>query len=154
MGYIDCTVDCPGTEDELKYFQTIMEDVTLKERFPLISSKLTMNDKKNKKSKGDTKEMMDSQQDDMEENPRMLFMASLQSCTNFSQSTLALLSMAAGTGNGMQFGATSDDPDDLTYVAPNAVSNISLIEYDYSEYYEDIVESESSKKRRDASNEV
>ena len=41
------------------------------------------------------------------------------------------------------------------YVAPNAVSNISQIEYDYSEYYDDIEEeAETSKIRRDASNEV
>ena len=40
-------------------------------------------------------------------------------------------------------------------MAPNAVSNISQIEYDYSEYYDDIEEeAETSKIRRDASNEV
>ena len=41
------------------------------------------------------------------------------------------------------------------YVAPNAVSNISQIEYDYSDYYDEIEEeAETSKIRRDASNEV
>ena len=41
------------------------------------------------------------------------------------------------------------------YVAPNAISNISQIEYDYSDYYDDIEEeAETSKKRRDANNEV
>lgn len=39
-------------------------------------------------------------------------------------------------------------------MAPNAVSNISQIEYDYSEYYDDLEEAETSKIRRDASNEV
>ena len=41
-------------------------------------------------------------------------------------------------------------------MAPNAVSNISQIEYDYSDYYDDIEEeeAETSKIRRDASNEV
>ena len=36
-------------------------------------------------------------------------------------------------------------------MAPGAVSNISLIEYDYSEYYDDVEEEapETSKKRRD-----
>ena len=51
----------------------------------------------------------------------------------------------------MKFGETSKDPNDNTYVAPGAVSNISLIEYDYSEYYDDVEEEapETSKKRRD-----
>ena len=40
-------------------------------------------------------------------------------------------------------------------MAPNAVSNISQIEYDYSDYYDEIEEeAETSKIRRDASNEV
>ena len=54
-------------------------------------------------------------------------------------------------GDGLKFGETSKDPNDNTYVAPGAVSNISLIEYDYSEYYDDVEEEaqESSKKRRD-----
>ena len=40
-------------------------------------------------------------------------------------------------------------------MAPSAVSNISQIEYDYSDYYDDIEEeTETSKIRRDASNEV
>merc|ERR1719219_155698 len=83
-----------------------------------------------------------------------MFLKSLQKCSNFSQTTLALLSMVGGSGDGMQFGATSNDPNDLTYVAPNAVSNISQIEYDYSEYYDDLEEeAETSKIRRDASNE-
>ena len=53
----------------------------------------------------------------------------------------------------MKFGSVSDDPNDLTYVAPGAVSNISQIEYDYSEYYDELEEEESegesTKKRRD-----
>ena len=52
----------------------------------------------------------------------------------------------------MKFGSVSSDPNDLTYVAPGALSNISLIEYDYSDYYEDYEEvedgEESTKKRR------
>ena len=54
-------------------------------------------------------------------------------------------------GDGLKFGETSKDPNDNTYVAPGAVSNISLIEYDYSEYYDDVEEEapETSKKRRD-----
>ena len=53
---------------------------------------------------------------------------------------------------GMKFGSVSSDPNDLTYVAPGALSNISQIEYDYSDYYEDYEEvedgEESTKKRR------
>ena len=61
-----------------------------------------------------------------------------------SQETLALLKLA---DSGLKFGSVSSDPNDLTYVAPGALSNISQAEYDYSDYYDDL--EETSKKRRD-----
>ena len=56
-------------------------------------------------------------------------------------------------GDGLKFGAVSTDPNDLTYVAPGAISNISQIEYDYSDYYDDL-EEDSDKTKREAEVEV
>ena len=64
----------------------------------------------------ETKDEMEENEvkEEPEEDPKTLFLKSLQSCSNFSQSTQALLSMAGGSGGGMQFGANSEDPNDLT----------------------------------------
>ena len=109
MGYIDCTNECPGTEEEFKHFQMVMDDDQMKEKFPLIAGQIDRDKKKEMSEATDEREETDSEDD-----PKMLFLKSLQSCSNFSQSTQALLSMAGGSGGGMQFGANSDDPNDLT----------------------------------------
>ena len=94
----------------------VMDDDQMKEKFPLIAGQIDR-DKKKEMSEA-TKEMSEAtnerEETDSEDDPKMLFLKSLQSCSNFSQSTQALLSMAGGSGGGMQFGANSDDPNDLT----------------------------------------
>ena len=80
----------------------------MKEKFPLIAAQIDKDKDKKKEMSAAT-----VARDEMED-PKMLFLKSLQSCSNFSQSTQALLSMAGGSGGGMQFGANSDDPNDLT----------------------------------------
>jgi len=147
LGVIDCTDDCPGTEEEFKHFREVMEDKDFGKKFPKIAAL-------SKKPKPEP-EPMTSDDDGTEPEPeptkpsrdiKAEFLASLTKCKDFSEDTKALLSLVKG--DGMQFGATSNDPNDLTYVAPGAISNISQIEYDYSEYYDE-VESETTKKRRD-----
>ena len=88
-----------------------MEDDQMKEKFPLIAAQIDKDKDKKKEMSAATDEM---EENDPSEDPKMLFLKSLQSCSNFSQSTQALLSMAGGSGGGMQFGANSDDPNDLT----------------------------------------
>ena len=88
-----------------------MEDDQMKEKFPLIAAQIDKDKDKKKEMSAATEEM---EENDPSEDPKMLFLKSLQSCSNFSQSTQALLSMAGGSGGGMQFGANSDDPNDLT----------------------------------------
>ena len=92
-----------------------MEDDQIKEKFPLISAEIGKDKKKEMLEAKDEMEENDNKEQP-EEDAKMLFLKSLQSCSNFSQSTQALLSMAAagGSGGGMQFGANSDDPNDLT----------------------------------------
>ena len=146
MGVIDCTDDCPGTEEEFKHFSEVMEDPDFAKKFPKIAAL----------SKKPEAKPMTSDDEGTEPEPepeptkpsrdiKAEFIKSLTKCKDFSEDTKALLSL--GQGN-VQFGTTSNDPNDLTYVAPGAISNISQIEYDYSEYYDD-VESETTKKRRD-----
>ena len=91
----------------------MMEDDQIKEKFPLISAEIGKDKKKEMLGAKDEMEENDMK-DQPEEDAKMLFLKSLQSCSNFSQSTQALLSMAGGSGGGMQFGANSDDPNDLT----------------------------------------
>ena len=83
----------------------------MKEKFPLIAAQIDKDKDKKKEMSAATEEM---EENDPSDDPKMLFLKSLQSCSNFSQSTQALLSMAGGSGGGMQFGANSDDPNDLT----------------------------------------
>ena len=87
-----------------------MQDDQIKEKYPLISAQIGKDKKKempDEMAETDLKE-------EPKENAKMMFLKSLQSCSNFSQSTQALLSMAGGSGGGMQFGANSEDPNDLT----------------------------------------
>ena len=91
-----------------------MEDDQIKEKFPLISAEIDKKDKKKEMLDGKDEMGENDMKEEPEEDAKMLFLKSLQSCSNFSQSTQALLSMAGGSGGGMQFGANSDDPNDLT----------------------------------------
>ena len=90
-----------------------MKDDQIIENFPIISAQIN---KKKKKEMPEANEKME--ENDMKEetkpDARAMFLKSLQTCSNFSQATQALLSMAGGSGGGMQFGANSDDPNDLT----------------------------------------
>ena len=133
MGVIDCTDDCPGTEEEFKHFREVMESPDFAEKYPKIAAMAAGN-----KGKKDEEPAMTSDGEVAEPEPepakpkrdiKAEFLSSLSKCKDFSEDTKALLSLVKG--DGMQFGATSDDPNDLTYVAPGAISNISQIEYDY-----------------------
>ena len=133
MGVIDCTDDCPGTEEEFKHFREVMESPDFAKKYPKIAAMAAGN-----KAKKDEEPAMTSDDEGAEPEPeptkpsrdiKAEFLSSLSKCKDFSEDTKALLSLVKG--DGMQFGATSDDPNDLTYVAPGAISNISQIEYDY-----------------------
>merc|ERR1719422_2303156 len=143
MGFIDCTDDCPGTEEEFKHFREIMEDPDFPTKYPKIAEMAKKNDSEEHKTDKEPK------MEELKPDHRKMFLKSLTKCKTFSQETLALLQLVEG---GMKFGSVSSDPNDLTYVAPGALSNISQIEYDYSDYYEDYEEvedgEESTKKRR------
>ena len=134
-----------------------MEDKDFASKYPEIH-KMTKKEKKKDEDKKDrdVKSMEDEPKaepsSEQKKNIQKELLKSLKKCTTWSQETLALLSLAGG--DGMKFGSVSDDPNDLTYVAPGAISNISQIEYDYSEYYDELEEEEesegeSTKKRRD-----
>ena len=90
-----------------------MKDDQIIENFPIISAQIN---KKKKKEMPEANEKME--ENDMKEETKpdvkTMFLKSLQTCSNFSQTTQALLSMAGGSGGGMQFGANSDDPNGLT----------------------------------------
>ena len=133
LGVIDCTDECPGTEEEFQHFREVMDSKDFAEKFPKIAAL------SKKKPEPDTKQVTSNDNDEGAEpepeptkpkrDVKAEFLSSLLKCKDFSEETKALLSL--GKGDGMQFGATSNDPNDLTYVAPGAISNISQIEYDY-----------------------
>ena len=143
MGYIDCTEDCPGTEEEFKHFREILEGPEMK-KYPKIAAMASGNKGGDKSDAKDAKDTKDEAPKEDKPDTKKMFLASLTKCTSFSEETLALLKLA---DSGLKFGAVSSDPNDLTYVAPGALSNISQVEYDYSDYYDDL--EETSKKRRD-----
>ena len=135
-----------------------MEDKDFASKYPEINKMVKKEKKKDEDNKEVDMKSMDSDEpkaepstEEKKKNVQKELLKSLKKCTTWSSETLALLSLAGG--DGMKFGSVSDDPNDLTYVAPGAVSNISQIEYDYSEYYDELEEEESdgesSKKRRD-----
>ena len=133
LGVIDCTGDCPGTEEEFKHFREVMDSKDFAEKFPKIAA-LSGRGKKPEKKQATSDDIDEGGEPEPEPTEpkrdfRAEFVASLSNCKDFSEDTKALLSLVKG--DGMQFGATSNDPNDLTYVAPGAISNISQIEYDY-----------------------
>ena len=71
LGVIDCTDDCPGTEEEFKYFREVMEDPDFATKYPKIS------------------EMT---------NTKKMFLEILTKCKTFSQETLLEIQLAQGQG--------------------------------------------------------
>ena len=154
LGVIDCTPECAGTEDEFKLFMKVMEDPDFSKKYPeLAKAKMGGNGGGEKKDKMEDMEKMKDDEGSEEEGSaekteedkpgaRAKFFQSIAKCTNFSASTLALVSMASGQGG--SFGGDTSDPNSLTYVDPDAISDIANVEYDYSDYYDDVDE----KKRR------
>ena len=131
MGVIDCTDDCPGTEEEFKHFREVMDSKDFAKKFPKIAALSKKKPEKKEVTSDDNDEGAEPEPEPTKpsRDTKAEFLASLSSCKDFSEDTKALLSLVQG--DGMQFGATSNDPNDLTYVAPGAISNISQIEYDY-----------------------
>jgi len=158
LGVIDCAGECAGTEDEFKHFMDVMEDKEFDQKFPELA-KVKKSQEKVKPSMPaeDKMEEVPSEGDEMEEEEekdsvKTKFMNGLMKCANFSQETMALLSLAnPGAGGGIGDQDTSD-PNSKVYVNPDALSEISEVEYDYSDLYDydddDEVE-EAGKNRRD-----
>ena len=148
LGVIDCTDECPGTEEEFQHFREVMDSKDFAEKFPKIAALSKKKPEEKQVSSNDNDEGAEPEPEPTKpkRDVKAEFLSSLLKCKDFSEETKALLSL--GKGDGMQFGATSNDPNDLTYVAPGAISNISQIEYDYSEYYDE-VDNETTKTRRD-----
>jgi len=158
LGVIDCTPDCAGSEEEFKLFMKVMEDPEFATKYPQLA-KAKMGGGKKKGKEMESGEAVDVGIEDEEENneepklgAREKFFAGINKCSNFSEATLALVSLAGGTGGG--FGGDTSDPNSLTYVDPNAISDIANIEYDYSDdYYYDDEEADVKdigKERRNA----
>merc|ERR1711953_1205265 len=78
-------------------------------------------------------------------------MKGLLKCTNFSQETMALLAVMNPDNEGGLGNQDTSDPNSKVFVDPAALSQISEIEYDYSDLYdyEDDGEDEVGKSRRD-----
>merc|ERR1712045_546023 len=90
------------------------------------------------------------------EDVRTKFMKGLLKCTNFSQETMALLSLMNPNGEGGLGNQDTSDPNSKVFVDPAALSQISEVEYDYSDLYdyeddetEKEMEVEAGKSRRD-----
>jgi len=92
LGVIDCTDDCPGTEEEFKYFREVTEDPDFVTKFPIITG-IGKNDK--------TK------------NTKKMFLESLTKCKTFSEETLMVIQLAQG---GMKFGSDLTHPLELETV--------------------------------------
>merc|ERR1719342_980727 len=87
MGIIDCTDDCPGTEEEFKHFKEVFEDPDFATKYPKITEMVKIlgkNDSEEHKTK--TK------------NTKKMFLESLTKCKTFSQKTLLEIQFAQGQG--------------------------------------------------------
>merc|ERR1712106_1241394 len=153
LGVIDCTSDCSGSEDEFKLFMKVMEDPEFSKKYPELAKAKMGSPKKEEKKMDEPKEddKGDMQGEDTTEeskpDPRAKFFSEIKKCTDFSDETLALVSMASGTGG--SFGGDTSDPNSLTYVDPDAISDIANVEYDYSDYYDDDEEAEEDEDGKD-----
>ena len=73
LGVIDCTGECAGTEEEFKKFMDVMYDKDFDKKFPELAK-----EKHRSRWQGDVKKR---------------FKNDVLKCTNFSQETMALLSL-------------------------------------------------------------
>jgi len=96
LGVIDCTGDCPGTEEEFKNFREVMEDPDFATKYPKITEMAKWQIGKNDKTK--TK------------NTKKMFLESLTKCKTFSEETLMEIQLAQG---GMKFGSDLTHPLEL-----------------------------------------
>lgn len=158
LGVIDCTSDCSGSEDEFKLFMKVMEDPDFAKKYPELYKAKMGGAKKEEKNMDESKEedKVDLEEEVQEEemaageskpDARAKFFSGIKKCTNFSDETLALVSMASGSGG--SFGGDTSDPNSLTYVDPDAISDIANIEYDYSDYYDDDEEAAVDEDTKD-----
>ena len=177
LGVIDCAGECAGTEEEFKKFMEVMEDKDFDKKFPeLAKVKKSQEKQENKVAEipldgGESVSVAEGGGGGAKEDVRTKFMKGLLKCTNFSQETKALLSLMNPNGEGgelfKQFlyfyyvffaglgNQDTSDPNSKVFVDPAALSQISEVEYDYSDLYdyeEDELEldvEEAGKSRRE-----
>ena len=177
LGVIDCAGECAGTEEEFKKFMEVMEDKDFDKKFPeLAKVKKSQEKQENKVAEipldgGESVSGAEVGGGGAKEDVRTKFMKGLLKCTNFSQETKALLSLMNPNGEGgelfKQFlyfyyvffaglgNQDTSDPNSKVFVDPAALSQISEVEYDYSDLYdyeEDELEldvEEAGKSRRE-----
>jgi len=89
LGVIDCTGDCPGTEEEFKHFREVVEDLDFANKYPRITEM----------AKGK-----------MTKKTKKMFLESLTKCKTFSEETLMEIQLAQG---GMKFGSNLTHPLEL-----------------------------------------
>ena len=103
LGVIDCTGECAGTEEEFKKFMDVMEDKDFDKKFPELA-KVKRNQEKQENKVAeiplDGGESISGAEDGGQEDVKTRFMNGLLKCTNFSQETMALLSLVNPNGEG------------------------------------------------------
>lgn len=162
LGVIDCAGECAGTEEEFKKFMEVMEDKDFDKKFPELAKVKKSQEKQENKAAEiplDGGESVSAAEE--KEDVRTKFMKGLLKCTNFSQETMALLSLMNPNGEGGLGNQDTSDPNSKVFVDPAALSQISEVEYDYSDLYdyeddemEKEMEVEAGKSRRDIKEEV
>ena len=95
MGVIDCTDDCPGTEDEFKHFQEVMEDKDFAKKYPKIAAmaKKKPKDKAKMEHKSEEAEPEPEPVKDKGPDVKQQFLQSLRNCKSFSSETMALFTL-------------------------------------------------------------
>jgi len=157
LGVIDCAGECAGTEEEFKKFMEVMEDKDFDKKFPELAKVKKSQEKQESKvaeiplDGGESVAPAEEKED-----VRTKFMKGLLKCTNFSQETMALLSLMNPNGEGGLGNQDTSDPNSKVFVDPAALSQISEVEYDYSDLYdyeddelEEELDVEAGKSRRD-----
>ena len=151
-----------------------MEDKDFDKKFPELA-KVKRNQEKQENKVAeiplDGGESISGAEDGGREDVKTRFMNGLLKCTNFSQETMALLSLVNPNGEGgdmfwyilwsLTFSGLGNqdtsDPNSKVFVDPAALSSISEVEYDYSDLYDDDEDDddeeqgdgEAGKSRRD-----
>ena len=179
LGVIDCAGECAGTEEEFKKFMEVMEDKDFDKKFPELAKVKKSQEKQESKvaeiplDGGESVSGAESGGGEEEkEDVRTKFMKGLLKCTNFSQETMALLSLMNPNGEGGESfpyflfvislifvglgNQDTSDPNSKVFVDPAALSQISEVEYDYSSLYdyeddelEGELDGEAGKSRRE-----